>query len=79
MYEKQFIVVEAKKLFTRAVKTCLWEETVNVLVDGCKSKNAKLSELSMGYLEKLLENMNKDFFFSEESKESLESVNELFK
>lgn len=39
---------------TNAVKNCAFEETVQVVVEGCQAKNTTLAENSMGYLDELV-------------------------
>lgn len=56
IYEKQFIVVEAKAAMQNTVTNMPYTELVYVLVDGCKSKNLTLAELSIGYLHALVKN-----------------------
>jgi hypothetical protein len=50
VYEKNFIVMEAKKCMQHAVVNCCFSETMEVLIDGCTSKNGTMAELAMGYL-----------------------------
>jgi hypothetical protein len=57
IYEKQFIVVEAKAAIQNSVANMPYTELVFVLVDGCKSKNLTLAELSIGYLQALVKNL----------------------
>jgi len=54
VYEKNFIVQEAKKSMQGAVKSCTFPETIDVLVEGCLAKNLTLAELSIGYLATLV-------------------------
>ena len=62
IYEKNFIVVEAKKIMNNAVQNCLCDETIQTLVEGCKSKNSVLAELSMDYLNNLIKNFDEQYF-----------------
>ena len=41
---------------------CTIEETVGVLVEGCKAKNGTMAELSIGYLKTLIKHIDKAFF-----------------
>jgi len=51
VYEKNFIVVEAKMGMANAIKSCRFDETVQVVAEGCKAKIATLADNSVGYLE----------------------------
>jgi hypothetical protein len=44
IYEKNFIVVEAKAAVQNAVSHMIYTELVFVLVEGCRSKNLTLAE-----------------------------------
>ena len=50
VYEKQFIVVEAKQSLSRAVENLACPELCDILVDGCQAKNLTLAEYAIGYL-----------------------------
>lgn len=50
VYEKNFIVLEAKRCMQNAVDNCCFVETMEVLIEGCQSKNGVMAELAMGYL-----------------------------
>ena len=42
----------------------LYPEIVEVLIEGCRSKNLALAEYSAGYLATLVKNMDSEFFIS---------------
>ena len=73
-YEKNFIVIEAKKCLSYAISNCTISETVDVFVEGCNTKNGVLAELSMGYLGDLIKKMDKKYY-----EECGESVHKLVK
>ena len=58
VYEKNFIVVEAKKCMQLSVMNCCFSETMEVLIEGCCSKNGTMAELAMGYLQTLIKHIN---------------------
>ncbi len=62
IYEKNFIVVVAKRTMENAANNCLFNETIDVLVEGCKSKNNILAELAIGYLNLLVKNLDESYF-----------------
>eukprot|EP00347_Sterkiella_histriomuscorum_P000732 403374718 len=64
IYEKNFIVVEAKASVTNAVQNMHYPEIIEVLIEGCRSKNLVLAEYSVGYLTTLVKNMDSEFFIS---------------
>lgn len=64
IYEKNFIVVEAKASLANAVQNLLYPEVIEVLVEGCRAKNLTLAEYSIGYLTTLVKNMDAEYFLS---------------
>lgn len=48
-----------------AVKNCAFEETVQVIADGCLAKNPTLAENSMGYMDELAQHMESGFYLEE--------------
>ena len=50
IYEKNFIVVEAKQSFDNAVKNLPFPELTDTLIEGCRAKIINLAENSIGYL-----------------------------
>lgn len=63
-YEKQFIVIEAKKAMQHCVQNAVYSETVDVLAEGCQTKNGSLAEIAIGYLGELLKNVDKEYFLT---------------
>ena len=64
IYEKNFIVVEAKATLANAVQNMLYSELIEVLIEGCKAKNITLAEYSINYLTTLVKNMDAEYFLS---------------
>jgi hypothetical protein len=62
VYEKNFIVVEAKKAMNTSLANCHFPETMQVTIEGCESKNGVLAELSIGYLSELVNHMEAGFY-----------------
>ena len=62
VFEKNFIVIEAKKAMASSVKNCLFPQTIDALVEGCNSKNGSMAELSIAYLAELVKNFEPGFF-----------------
>ena len=65
VYDKVFISNEANHAVLNCLKTCLYKETLQVLInDGCDNKlnNIKLKEKSYGYLSNFVENSDASFF-----------------
>ena len=58
VYEKHFIVIEAKKAMENAATNVAIPETIEVLTEGCKAKNGTLAELSIYYLKIAVGNIN---------------------
>lgn len=50
IYEKNFIVTEAKQTMSSAVVNLSSPELIEVLVEGCHAKNLTLAEYSINYL-----------------------------
>jgi arabinogalactan endo-1,4-beta-galactosidase len=83
VYEKNFIVVEAKKFWQRAVENSAWPETIDSLVEGCQSKNGVLAEIAIGYLGEVVKNIEKSngegSYFMNGEENCVRSVNKLIK
>jgi hypothetical protein len=47
VFEKNFIVIEAKIVMKLATQNCVFPSTIDVLVEGCMSKNGTQAELSI--------------------------------
>lgn len=62
IYEKNFIVVEAKQTFANAVQNLLFPELIDTLVEGCRAKIITLAEHSIGYLTTLVKNFDAEYF-----------------
>ena len=58
IYEKNFIVTEAKQTMTHAVSNLSSPELIEVLVEGCQAKNLTLAEYSINYLLEAIKLMN---------------------
>ena len=64
IYEKNFIVLEAKASMNYAVQNLVYPELILVLLEGCKAKNITLAEYSINYLTTLVKNMDGEYFLS---------------
>ena len=64
IYEKNFIVAEAKKSMSLAVKnTYILPDLIDALLDGLMAKNLTLAEYSVSYLGESVKNIESSFFF----------------
>lgn len=64
VYEKNFIVAEAKRTIELAVQNLIMPEIIDVLVEGCQAKNIILAEYSMGYLQEVVKKMDEEYLIS---------------
>ena len=65
VYDKVFISNEANHAILNCLKTCLYKDTLHVIItDGCDNKlnNIKLKEKSFTYLSTFIDNADASFF-----------------
>ncbi len=61
-FEKNFIAQEAKKIMTCVSNDCPYSESIDVLVEGCQTKNGILAESAIGYLAVLVKLMEPGYY-----------------
>ena len=65
VYEKNFIVVEAKSSCQECIKHCgTYGDVIQVFVEGCQTKNGILAEYAIGYLTELVKEASSDMLMA---------------
>lgn len=63
VYEKNFIVIEAKKSMSLAItNTYILPDVIPALIECLQGKNLTLSEYAIGYMHELTQNIDVEYF-----------------
>lgn len=65
MYEKNFIVYEAKKILSTVTKNVLVvPDLIDVLIEGLNNKNISIAEYSISYLGEAISSIDVNFILA---------------